>query len=125
LNSESKHMTAHNIRITSAEMSSLWASYMMDSLSKCLLGYFLNRVEDTEILPVLEYAYKLTNKHLARVTDIFKHEKFPIPYGFTKEDVNLDAPRLFSAAFYLYYLKNLGRMGVQGSLSTDKQFRLH
>lgn len=32
-------------------------------------------------------------------------ENIPIPYGFNKEDVNLDAPRLFADEFYLHYLK--------------------
>jgi hypothetical protein len=107
-----KNKTDHNIRLTSAEVSCLWAFYMTESISKCILSHFLNNVEDTQIQPVLEYAFSLTEKHLGTITDIFNHEDFPIPYAFTKDDVNINAPRLYSDTFYLYYLKNLGRMQV-------------
>jgi hypothetical protein len=48
--------TAHNIRITSAELSNLWTTYMNDSLAKCVLSYFLKKVEDTEIEPLIKQA---------------------------------------------------------------------
>lgn len=44
------------IGITSAEMAQLWAQYMNDSGSVCVLSYFLGNAEDAEIKPVIEYA---------------------------------------------------------------------
>jgi hypothetical protein len=38
------------------------------------------------------------------IKDIFIREDFPVPEGYTEEDVNLSAPRLFSDKFYLHYL---------------------
>lgn len=32
--------TEHNIRLTSGEISNLWASYMNDSMAKFVLMYF-------------------------------------------------------------------------------------
>jgi hypothetical protein len=51
-----KHETDHNIRLTSAEISSLWTTYMNNTMSKCVLSYFLNKVVDTQIRSVVEYA---------------------------------------------------------------------
>jgi hypothetical protein len=51
--------TKHNIALTSAEMATLWSTYLSDSLSVCTLKYFLEKVEDTEIRPILEYALNL------------------------------------------------------------------
>ena len=47
-----------------------------------------------------------------KIKEIFIQENFPIPIGFTDEDVNLGAPRLFSDEFYLHYLKYAGKAGM-------------
>ncbi|WP_134702051.1 DUF3231 family protein [Ammoniphilus sp. YIM 78166] len=102
----------HNIRLTSAEIASLWTTYMGDTMSRCVLSYLLNKVEDTEIKPVAEYALSITNKHIQTVTEIFNHENVPIPMGFTEKDVNVNAPRLFDDMFIIAYLRYMGRLGV-------------
>jgi hypothetical protein len=104
--------TEHNIRLTSTEISALWSSYMANSMAVCVLKYFLEKVEDTQIRPVIEYGLELSQNHVQRITDIFKHEKFPIPQGFTDEDINVTAPRLFSDTFQLIYMKNMSRIGM-------------
>ena len=34
-------MTEHQTQLTSAEIALIWTAYMNDSMSKCMLGYFL------------------------------------------------------------------------------------
>ncbi|MBB3109599.1 hypothetical protein FHS18_001662 [Paenibacillus phyllosphaerae] len=104
--------TEHNIRLTSAEMANLWTSYISDSSFNCVFKHFLTKVEDKEIRPILEYGLKLTEKHLSTLKQILHHEDFPIPHGFTEEDVTPDAPRLFSDSFFLHYLSSMGRSGL-------------
>jgi hypothetical protein len=41
-------------------------------------------------------------------------EEYPIPYGFVEEDVNLDAPRLFSDSFFLKYMHIMAAHGLTG-----------
>ncbi|MED1602702.1 DUF3231 family protein [Alkalihalophilus marmarensis] len=36
-------------RLTSAELASLWAQYVCDSASRCMLLYFMEVVEDKEV----------------------------------------------------------------------------
>ncbi|WP_255298274.1 DUF3231 family protein [Brevibacillus dissolubilis] len=103
--------TDHNIRLTSAEIANLWGTYMGNSMSVCVLQYFYEHVEDREIREALEYAVSLAKKHVERVRDIFAHEAFPIPVGFTNQDVNLKAPRLFSDTFFLNYLHQTTKSG--------------
>ncbi|MCM3602790.1 DUF3231 family protein [Robertmurraya korlensis] len=102
----------NNIKLTSAEISQLWSAYMSDSLAICVLKYFLEKAEDPEIRPVVEYALKLAQAHIEKLTLIFNDEKFPIPYGFNEEDVDLTAPRLFSDAYFLYYLQQWSSLGL-------------
>lgn len=104
--------TDHNIRLTSAELANLWSSYMSDSMAICVFKYFMEKVEDTEVERVLEYAMHLSQTHIQRLSEIFTSEDHPIPHGFTKEDVNMKAPRLFSDTYFLHYLKHMSRVGL-------------
>jgi hypothetical protein len=106
-------MEEHNIKLTSAEISQLWSAYMNDSLSICVLTYFLEKAEDPEIRSIIESALGIAQNHVKKLTFIFKKEDFPIPYGFGEEDVNPTAPRLFSDSYFLYYLQQWSTIGIQ------------
>ncbi|MDQ0918029.1 hypothetical protein QFZ78_004289 [Paenibacillus sp. V4I5] len=64
-------------KLTSAEMGKLWATYMGNSMSKCILSYYLQHVEDEEIKTLLENALKLSVEFMKTTKDIFKKEKLP------------------------------------------------
>lgn len=98
--------------LTSTEMGKLWAIYMGNSMSKCVLSYFLQHIEDPDIKKVVDNALNLSESFLERIKKIFNQENFPLPIGFSEEDVNLDAPRLFSDEFYLHYLRYTGKVGL-------------
>lgn len=88
--------TTHNARLTSAELSQLWTGYMQDSLSIYILKHFLQTVEDKEIKSILKHTLELSQAHIPKLTAIFESDNRPVPHGFTNQDVNLNAPRLFS-----------------------------
>jgi Protein of unknown function (DUF3231) len=89
-------------KLTSAEMGKLWAVYMGNTMSKCVLSYYLQHVNDKDIKEILKNALNLSNEFLQDIKKIFNSENFPIPIGFTEDDVNLGAPRLFADEFYLH-----------------------
>lgn len=99
-------------KLTSAEMGKLWATYMGNSMAKCILSYFLQHVEDEDIKTLVENALKLSEEFLKTTTEIFTKEAFPIPRGFSQEDVNIGAPRLFEDEFYVHYLKYTAKAGM-------------
>lgn len=99
-------------KLTSAEMGKLWATYMGNSMGKCILSYYLQHVEDDDIKNLLENALQLSQEILKRIEEIFTKENFPIPQGFTEKDVNLGAPRLFEDQFYVHYLKYVSKAGM-------------
>ncbi|MFC7686990.1 DUF3231 family protein [Ureibacillus sp. GCM10028918] len=82
-------------KLTSAEIASIWTAYMNDTMSKCVLGYFLKDVEDAEIRSIIKQAYDLASTHIEKLTSIFQEEQIPLPTGFTSEDVDMNAPRLY------------------------------
>lgn len=89
---------------SSSELSYLWISYSYESMAKYAIMAFLQHVEDEQTKELLEEGYNFTVKRTETIKDLFSKENHPIPQGFTKGDVNLDAPRLFSDALYLEFL---------------------
>ncbi|MCM3117415.1 DUF3231 family protein [Neobacillus sp. MER 74] len=106
------YKTYINENLTSAEMGKLWATYMGNSMGKCILSYYLQHVEDSDIKTLLENALKLSVEFMKITEGIFQKENFPIPKGFSEEDVNLGAPRLFQDEFYVHYLKYASKAGM-------------
>ncbi|MEK3889465.1 DUF3231 family protein [Bacillus sp. FSL K6-3431] len=104
-----------NIRLTAAEMSSLWTQFINDTLSVCVNTYFLEKVEDEEVRPVIESTLNLAKYNISVMSDIFIKEKFPIPMGFTDQDVIPQAPKLFSDTFVLMYLREMSILAMAGS----------
>jgi hypothetical protein len=107
--------TEHNVRLTAAEHSQIWASYQSESMVVCVLSYFLEKVEDTQIRSVIEYGLELSQSHVDKLTSIFKEENIPVPHGFTEEDVNAHAPRLFSDSFFISYIQQMGKLGLNSN----------
>ncbi len=100
------------IHLTAPEVSGLWQMYNEDTLAVCVLKHFLNTVEDEEVRPIIQRALDISNGHIQVVANIFNQEGLPLPVGFTDNDINMDAPKLFTDTFYLKYLINLAEVGM-------------
>lgn len=115
--------TKHKVDLSSSEVASIWQSYMSDSSAICTIGTFLSNVEDKEIRSVLQYAMQLSQAHVQKLETFFTEEQMPIPQGFsTKSDVNKDAPRLYTDNFYLFYIQNIGKIGLEAYSPQPIQF---
>jgi hypothetical protein len=97
------------IALVSTEIAGLWTTYITDSLGACMVKHFLRRLEDEEVRPVLELALNISNGHLQVIKDKFNQEGIQVPKGFTDEDINLNAPRLYTDSFYLFFLMNVAQ----------------
>ncbi|QKY71553.1 DUF3231 family protein [Lentibacillus sp. CBA3610] len=95
-----------NQSLTSAEITQLWAAYMNDNALECQLQYFLMKVNDEDIQLILQKSLNVVQSHILQITEIFNKESYPIPYGFSlDDDVDVNAPKLFSDAYILNYLQ--------------------
>ncbi|MEN1968528.1 DUF3231 family protein [Lentibacillus sp. N15] len=101
-----------NIELTAAELSNLWDAYQSDTLAICIIRYFLNHVDDDEIHPLLQRTLDFTEAHIPKIIAFFEGEGNPIPQGFTEDDVNETAPRLFTDNYILRYLHQMGQFGL-------------
>ncbi|GAA0342358.1 hypothetical protein GCM10008967_35950 [Bacillus carboniphilus] len=98
--------------LSASEKAYLWTNYVVDSMAICCIQYFIETSEDEDIKKVLEYALGLSQIHTKKVAEIFSEEDHPIPIGFTSEDVNLNAPKLFADEFILLYVHQLANLGL-------------
>jgi Protein of unknown function (DUF3231) len=115
-------------RLTSSEIASLWTQYMQETSAVCGCKYALATIKDPEIRSVYQLSLNLSEKHLNELKAFFQKESFPIPVGFTDEDVNLNAPPLFTDHFWLEYIYNMTIHGLFGhnlsfSVSIRKDIR--
>lgn len=100
------------VNLTSAEIGKLWAVYVGNTMVICILKYYQNHVEDEEIKSVVDHALSLSEQFTNSIKEIFILENFPVPVGFTENDVNVAAPRLFEDEFYLHYLRYTSKAGM-------------
>nr|WP_263326262.1 DUF3231 family protein [Neobacillus sp. Marseille-Q6967] len=106
--------TPHNVQLTAPEIANLWSQYQNDTMAVCVYKYMIKITEDVSIRPILEFALSLAESHIVKIKEYYMEEKFPIPHGFTEDDVNLTAPRLFSDEFCLTYTYIMSVYGLSG-----------
>jgi len=102
----------HPPMLTASELATLWNTYMADTMGKCMLLHFKETVEDVRIEKIINTAIHIAEDHISTISDLFTKEEIPVPYGFSENDVNKHAPRLFSDIYYLRYLEHMGRTGL-------------
>lgn len=113
---------SHEVRLTSAEIANLWTQYMNDSLAICFIRFSLEKVKDKDTREILEFSLGLAESHIVKIKEFLTQENYPIPKGFTEEDINLNAPALFSDTFLLVYMHVMtlhGLTGYAGAVGTS------
>ncbi len=105
------------ISFTSAEISGLWMQYVNDTVATCINSYFLEKVEDEEVRPIIEFALNTAKDNISIMQNLFNMENYPIPAGFSDQDVNLGAPKLISDSFMTMYLRNMSIIAMAASSS--------
>ncbi|GAB3800400.1 DUF3231 family protein [Virgibacillus kimchii] len=101
-----------SIPLTAAELGQIWGSYMDASLNKAVFSYFIEKAEDEEIKSVIQQALDLSQNHAESLKKFFEMENHPLPTGFTEEDVNTEAPRLYTDQYMLQHSLQLGALGM-------------
>lgn len=104
-----------NIQFTAPEMAALWTQYINDTQAVCMMSYFLETVEDEEVRPIIEWTLDTAKENVSIMKELFQKDQFPIPIGFTEEDVNPKAPKLFTDTFYLAYLRQMSMFALTAS----------
>ncbi len=111
-------------KLSAAEVGFLWSHFMGNSMNIVMLKHFLTYVEDREDEMVLRYGLEAAVRIDAAIPAILTKEGFPRPKGFSDEDLDQGAPRLFTDAGSLYYVKRMVQLAMpaaaQGLVSSQR-----
>ncbi|TMN22116.1 DUF3231 family protein [Lentibacillus cibarius] len=121
-------MDKDNLRLTSAEIGSLWTEYVSGTATDIVNRYMLSIIEDEDIKHLFEEAIDIFSEQKQQLGAFIANEGFPIPIGFNESDLNTNAKRLFTDIFCLEYLHIITMHGLLGhtaalSASTRKDLR--
>ncbi|WP_010098450.1 DUF3231 family protein [Ornithinibacillus scapharcae] len=115
-------MEKENIKLTSAEIGTLWLEYVNGTAVDTINRYMISIIEDQDIKDLFEDAINVFSSQKNQIVQFIKEEGFPVPIGFTESDLNKNAKRLFSDIFCLHYLNIMtlhGLLGHSTSLSSS------
>jgi hypothetical protein len=96
-------------RISAWEISQLWLIYQANCSRKCFLQYFVAKSEDLEVKALLTDALNIVYPQLSTMINLFNSVGFPVPHGFTDEDVKTNTKRLFSDSLMLSAFRAITR----------------
>jgi len=112
----------HLTGITAPEVANMWSQYQLDTMARCVYKYMLETVHDHATRDILQQALHVSDEQIKRISEFFKKEGFPIPHGFTDNDVDLSAPQLFTDSLcltYTYIFTVNGLAGYAAALTTS------
>lgn len=104
-----------SIPFTAAEISHTWTSYMNSSANICVFSYFIEKVEDDELRPVIQDTLDMVKRHLTQTKELLEKANYPIPLAFTDKDVNTTAPKLFTDGYMVQHVIQLCMLGMGAS----------
>ncbi|REJ11053.1 DUF3231 family protein [Halobacillus trueperi] len=115
-------MDKDELKLTSAEIGTLWGQYVNGTAIDIVNKYMLSTIEDEEIKVIFEDAIKISDNQKQQIARFIENDGFPIPVGFSESDLNEGTNRLFSDIFCLHYLHIMtlhGLIGHTTSLSSS------
>lgn len=95
--------------LTSSEIGNLWNTYMYVDMISVFIKYLSLHIQDSDIKSLAENAVQIYEQQAKDIRNIMEQDNLPIQVGFTAEDLNQKAPRLYSDLFCIYYLYCLER----------------
>ncbi|MBC5637820.1 DUF3231 family protein [Ornithinibacillus sp. BX22] len=94
-------------KMSSAELGALWMTYHKKTMILRMLEYFIEKADDEEAKNLMSGLWEQLHSKVTVMETMFQNEGAALPEGFTKEDVNLDAPMLWENGFDILFSRIL------------------
>ncbi|TDK59519.1 DUF3231 family protein [Bacillus salipaludis] len=98
--------------LSSSELGTLWLTYQEKTMILRIFEYFLKKSDDQEAKNIMGMLWQELDYYVELIKGIFEREGAVVPKGFTKEDVNLDAPNLYDHGFDIMFLRILKEISM-------------
>lgn len=86
-------------KMNSSELGSLWTTYQKKTMILRILEYFIEKADEIEAKNLMSDLWEQLHPMVIELRTILESEGAAVPKGFTKEDVNLEAPKLWENGF--------------------------
>ncbi len=98
--------------ISSSEIGTLWQTYRQKTLIMRFLEYFIQQADDQESRNLLGGLWQELNFFVTEMENVFNEQGMVKPVGFTSEDVNLEAPKLYDNGFDIMFIRVLKQVSM-------------
>ena len=88
--------------LTPSEISNLWNTYLVNTMTVWVTRYFLANSHDEDIYNMLKNAEMFSAKEVEKSKNLLKEASYPFPDGFDEQDVDVKGQPLYSDNFILY-----------------------
>lgn len=99
-------------KMSSAELGSLWTTYHKKTMILRFLEYFIENADDEEAKNLMSSLWELLHPKVIEMKSMFENEGAASPEGFTKQDVNLEAPKLWENGFDIMFSRMLKQIST-------------
>ncbi|MGM0851336.1 MAG: DUF3231 family protein [Bacillota bacterium] len=103
-------MEDKDIRLTTAEISAVWTTYIKCSSLNCFYTHFLTYLKDEGIKFIIEESLQKNVEIMSKINSLFMSEGFPVPKGFTDRDIDTTAAPLYTDLFALSFVYRGGQV---------------
>ncbi|WP_339148157.1 MULTISPECIES: DUF3231 family protein [unclassified Sutcliffiella] len=101
------------VKLTAGELAHCWEQLMNYSMSNVVLEYFTLTSELEEVKTLCSEAGSISKSAVQFFESVLRSENYPIPKGFNiKDDLNPNAPKMYTDVFILFYLNNMSKIGM-------------
>lgn len=99
-------------KISSAELGALWMTYHKKTMILRLLAHLIEVAEDQEAKGLMSGLWDELHPQVIKMKAMFENEGAVTPDGFTDEDVNLEAPKLWDNGFDIMFSRILKEISM-------------
>ncbi|GAA0325703.1 hypothetical protein GCM10008967_15370 [Bacillus carboniphilus] len=100
-------------KLTAGELAHCWEQLMTNSMSNVVLEYLTLTSELEEVKSLCSEAGSISKSAVQFFESVLRSENYPIPKGFNIiDDLNPNAPKLYTDVFILFYLNNMSKIGM-------------
>jgi hypothetical protein len=93
-------------------VGTLWLTYNEKTLIMRMLEYFIEKSDDQQAKNILGGLWQELNFYVLQMEEIFKNQGMAKPAGYTNEDVNLEAPKLYDNGFDIMFVRILKEVSM-------------
>lgn len=94
-------------KMSSTELGALWMTYQKKTMILRMLEYFIEKADDERAKNLMSGLWQQLQPKVIELKAMLENEGAACPIGFTKEDVNFEAPKLWGNGFDIMFSRVL------------------